>query len=393
MTIFKRTWTHDGAEKEAFRAIYYVDGKKKFKQMAKRKDLVEWLKNHGVQIQDEAEREASPAGYKTVADAAQDWIDRCEKGLGDHHTLEHSSLEQYRGHVANHISRRIGSKLLTDVDTKFCKNFRDDLLKDLSRSQAKKVLTSFKSILNEMVDLEILANNPAQKVIIKIDKREKEEVQIPEPSEMKKILEGALALRDGKNKHMGKAWSRYYPMFLLATLTGLRPSEYRGLIWENLDLEAKTLKVTQRADNYNVIGLPKSRAGYRTLFMPQILVDELKRWQKLCPVGELGLVFPNWEGKVENLSNIHNRGWNPLLGRVGVTVIEDGKAVAKYHPYAMRHFRASVLIQAGANAKRVQMQMGHGSITMTYDTYGHLFKEGEAEDRALTETIADSLMA
>lgn len=382
----------NGAEREAYRAIYYKDGKKKFKQMAKRKDLVDWLKKRGIEIKEEAERAASPAGLQTIDDAANDWLDRCEKGLGDHHALEHSSMDQYRGHVTNHISPRIGSTFLADVDTKFCKEFRDDLLKSLSRAHAKKVLTSFKSILNEMVQMELLQSNPAQQVNIKIDKRERKEVEIPEPSEMKIILEGALALRNGENKSMGKAWSRFYPMLLLATLTGLRPSEYRGLLWSNLDLEAKTLKVTQRADTYNVIGPPKSRAGYRTLFLPQILVDELTRWRTICPLGELGLVFPNWQGGVENLANIHNRGWNPLLIRVGVTTKDDDRARAKYHPYAMRHFRASVLIAAGANAKRVQKQMGHSSITMTYDTYGHLFKEGEAEDRALNETIAASLV-
>src|SRR6185369_14990335 len=120
MTIFKRTWTHNGAEKEAYRAIYYVQGKKKFKQMAKRKDLVKWLQTQGIKIEEEAERAETPAGQKTVADAAKDWLDACEKGLGNHHALEHSSMEQYRGHVTNHISPMIGDKFLTDVDTKFC---------------------------------------------------------------------------------------------------------------------------------------------------------------------------------------------------------------------------------------------------------------------------------
>ena len=53
--------------------------------------------------------------------------------------------------------------------------------------------------------------------------------------------------------------------------------------------------------------------------------------------------------------------------------VVDAKGRAKYGPHALRHFFASWCIEQGFSPKRLQALMGHGSITMTYDTHGHLF--------------------
>ena len=58
---------------------------------------------------------------------------------------------------------------------------------------------------------------------------------------------------------------RWRPLLLTAIFTGLRSSELRGLRWSDVDLKAGELHVRQRADRYNVIGKPKSKAGHRTV--------------------------------------------------------------------------------------------------------------------------------
>ena len=94
-------------------------------------------------------------------------------------------------------------------------------------------------------------------------------------------------------------------------------------------------------------------------------------WKLQCPKG--GLVFPNGIGKVESLANIINRGLIPA---------QPGKA--KYTGmHALRHFYASWCInrkEDGGMAlppKIVQERLGHSSIMMTLDVYGHLFPRGE----------------
>jgi hypothetical protein len=66
---------------------------------------------------------------------------------------------------------------------------------------------------------------------------------------------------------------------------------------------------------------------------------------------------------------------------------KDGSKVvrkrAKYGLHALRHFCASLWIEANYSAKRVQSYMGHASIVQTYDTYGYLFDLRDNDKEAL----------
>ena len=145
-----------------------------------------------------------------------------------------------------------------------------------------------------------------------------------------------------------------------------------------MDLKKSELHVHQRADKFNVIGNPKSKAGQRTVPIPPILVNTLREWKLACPKSGLGLVFPTGTGGVENHSNILSRALAPAQVAAGV-VNKAGEA--KYTGlHALRHFYASWCINRkeaggqGLTPKEVQERLGHSSITMTMDVYGHLFK-------------------
>jgi len=169
-------------------------------------------------------------------------------------------------------------------------------------------------------------------------------------------------------------------LLLTAIFTGLRASELRGLRWADVDLAKGELHVRQRADRFHVIGRPKSEAGERTVPMPTVLANTLKEWKLACPKGQLGLAFPNLRGNIESHSNIITRGFMPAQVEAGVAI--DGKA--KYTGlHALRHFYASWCINRKADGglelppKTMQGRLGHSSITMTMDTYGHLFPNND----------------
>lgn len=155
---------------------------------------------------------------------------------------------------------------------------------------------------------------------------------------------------------------------LTAVFSGLRSSELRGLRWQDVDLDAATITVRQRADKWGAIGSTKSHAGQRTLPVPPVVINTLKEWKLACPAGEL--VFPNGKGNPESHSNVINRGLKPAMAKAGL-------------PYtglhALRHFYASWLINPkeagglGLDMKTVQARMGHSSIAVTADVYSHLF--------------------
>lgn len=86
---------------------------------------------------------------------------------------------------------------------------------------------------------------------------------------------------------------RWRPLVITAIFTGMWASELRGLPWRDVDLEAGIAHVRQRADAWNNIGPPKSKAGKRDIPLAPIVVNALEKWKEECPKGELDLVFPN----------------------------------------------------------------------------------------------------
>jgi len=181
----------------------------------------------------------------------------------------------------------------------------------------------------------------------------------------------------------------------------LRASELRGLRWANIDLVKRELHVRERADEYNVLGRPKSGSGDRTVPLTPIVVKALREWKLESPKGQLGLIFPTTKGQVQGLHVIVKRGHKPAQIAADVSIVvpgAHGKPVkrAKYPGlHASRHFYASWCINRRADGglelppKVVQERLGHSTIAMTLDIYGHLFprhddsKELAAAERAL----------
>ena len=183
----------------------------------------------------------------------------------------------------------------------------------------------------------------------------------------------------------------------------MRASELRGLTWANVGLEGQTLTVRQRADKWNDIGSPKSAAGEREIPLAPMVVNTLKEWKIRCPrrnrteeqPGELHYVFPNGLGNVESHSNVHSRGFVPLQIAAGITVDtgerdKDGKPIlkAKYGLHALRHAAASLFVEQGLKPKRVREIMGHSTISMTLDTYTHLYPATEDDQAAMAQLQA-----
>jgi integrase len=213
---------------------------------------------------------------------------------------------------------------------------------------------------------------------IDIDKRGEEQlkigVHIPAPEEIKAIL--------------AAAGPRTKPLLMVAAFTGLRSSELRGLRWADIDLKNKELHVRQRADRYGVIGKPKSKAAYRTVPVGPAVVRELREWKLAGPKGKPGLVFPTPTGDGVALHNNLARMFTAAVR--GANLITDGQP--KYTGlHALRHFFASWLINPperggeGLLPKVVQQRLGHSSILMTMDTYGHLFPPEKDAHKKLAE--------
>jgi integrase len=369
MSVRKREWTtRQGESREAW-IVDYTDqqGGRHIHTFARKKDADEY--HDRVRINVRAGVHTSTKA--TVAEAGKKWIADAE------HRLEPATVESYRQHLDDHIIPYIGAVKLSQLTVPAVREFMDRLRADKrSPDMIKRVVGDLGSILADAQERGLVAQNVVRSLSQRKKRRESERRQkhklkvgldIPSPQEIKAIV--------------GKLEGRWRPLILTAIFAGLRASELRGLRWEDVDLRKTELHVRQRADKFLTIGKPKSAAGQRAIPMPPILVNTLREWKLACPRSALGLVFPTGAGNVEHHANIVVRGLVPVQIAAGV-VTKGGKA--KYTGlHSLRHFYASWCINRkedgglGLPLKVVQHRLGHSTIQMTADVYGHLFPSGD----------------
>src|SRR5215469_15654811 len=361
MSVRKREWTtRKGEAREAWIVDYIANGSRHIETFARKKDA----DAREAQVTVDVGRGIHTATSKsiTVAEAADDWINYIE-GEG----RERTTIHRYREIVRLHIVPRLGNEKLAKLTTPRINMFRDELVKSMSRAMAKKVLVALKATLKDAKRRGNVAQNVASDVSITSHGRINPKLEvgrdIPTRAEVQRIIDAAEPGR-------GRA------LLLTAALTGMRASELRGLRWSDVELNKRQIHVRQRADHWAKIGQPKSAAGARTIPIGDMVMNTLREWKLQCPKGPENLVFPTGVGTVEYLANFMHRYVDPAMIAAGVV---DSKGRAKYGMHAFRHFYASWCINRKADGglelppKTVQARLGHSSIVMTLDRYGHLF--------------------
>ncbi len=361
-TVRKRTWRSGDTERTAWIVDYIdQDGIRRLKTFKTKKeaDAEETKIRHEVSQGTHTPDSASV----TVADAAEQWIKGRELD-----GVERSTRDQYRQHIDLHIVPIIGNVKLSRLTKPRVNQFKETLLETRSRAMAVKVLQSFRSIVADAQGRGLVSQNVARGVSIRTSKRDKEPVTIPTKDDIRMLLD--------------KVSDRWRPLIVTAIFTGMRSSELRGLTWGDVDFDERVIRVRQRADKYNVLGPPKSPASRREIPMTPMVVNTMREWKLICPKGEENLVFPTSRGNVESHPNVWGRCIVPLERKCGF--IGDGTTKPKYGLHALRHFYASGIIEQGFTPKKAMTLLGHGSIQMTFDTYGHLFPSLE-DDHAKLE--------
>ncbi len=159
-----------------------------------------------------------------------------------------------------------------------------------------------------------------------------------------------------------------------ALYAGLRAGELRGLAWEHVDLGGGTIHVVRSYDPKAGFVEPKSRAGVRRVPIASALREQLIEHRVLTG-RQTGLVFGRTAETPVQLTTIY--------GRAERAWREAGLEPIGLHE--CRHTCASYFIAAGVNAKTLSTFLGHASITVTLDRYGHLFPGSEAEAAGLLD--------
>ena len=181
-----------------------------------------------------------------------------------------------------------------------------------------------------------------------------------------------------------------YPIVLTAVSTGVRRGELFGLQWRDLDREGRRLWVRRSVNRHAEIQVPKTKGSQRAIALAQSVITTLLEHRMRSRFSGAGdLVFASRTGGPMDGGNFVRREFRPALRRAGLPKI-------RFHD--LRHTFASLLIGEGLPPKLISEQLGHASIAITMDRYGHLFDQSYADasesiEAALFGAAASGLQA
>ena len=188
----------------------------------------------------------------------------------------------------------------------------------------------------------------------KLPRKEKPEIQIP----TKETVDKLITLSKGTEMEIS---------ILLAACMGLRRSEIVGLKWDKIDFESNTLSIKEAivyGENYEVyVKKPKSTAGDRTLDMPKIVADALKRQPRTS----------------EYVVNIDGNGIYKRFTR-----LLKNNDIPHFRFHDLRHYNASVMLALGVPDKYAMERMGHATNVMLKQVYQHTMQD---EQKKISEHL------
>lgn len=331
--------------------VYYVDGKQKWKTIGPNKKEAERALT---QLMGSVHRGEYQAPKDILfRDLASKWLKKCDANV------KPRTLQSYSEQIERRLNPRFGHLQVRSISTEAIELFISDLTGDsatISPTTVGHTLTALKSIFKTGVTWDYLSKNPA--INVKKPRTTKQEMDFLKPGEIKELLDAAD--------------ERHYPLLLTACLTGMRRGELLGLKWEDIDFSSSTITIRRSASGTKLVET-KTSTSRRRIVMAPILVDKLKECQTKQivdgPDNPLGLVFPSLAGTPIDGGHCLKRIFWPTLSRAGLRRV-------RFHD--LRHSFAASLISNNAPLKFVQAQLGHSSIQVTADVYGHLLPESEA---------------
>jgi integrase len=184
---------------------------------------------------------------------------------------------------------------------------------------------------------------------------------------------------------------RIEPVLHVLLATGLRRSEVLGLCWSDIDLSVSpaTIQVShalKREKSGLVLGEPKTKRTKRVLYIPQATARLLKEF-RVSQLREKLEFGPGWGGEwALNEFVFTTPIGTPIEPRNFARSLEKATELAglgKWSPHEFRHTAASIMISSGVQLKQVSEALGHSSISVTADVYGHLMEPSTATADAM----------
>ncbi len=277
------------------------------------------------------------------------------------------TYEQYRQHVKLYLAPLLGRHQLAKLAPQHVRAFIKRKLADgLSPRTVQLSLVILRRALGQAVKDGLVGRNVAK--LADPPRWKRPEIKPWEPAEAARFLD---AIRT----------ERLEAAYLLALSLGLRRGEVLGLRWSDVDLEGKTVTISQalaRVGGKLEFIEPKSRQSRRTVPIHDGLVAALRnhrrrQFEERLAAGSRwhdgGLVFTTGIG-----TPLEPRALNEDFERV---VMAAGLRRIRLHD--LRHSCATFLLAQGVHPRVVMELLGHSQISLTMETYSHVLPDAMRE--------------
>ena len=302
-------------------------------------------------------------------------------------TIDLTSRAALEGRLRLHALPYLGSRPIGSFQPEHVRGWLHELESSVAAASYRRLIfDAVSSVLNAAVDDRLLASNPCRARSVKAPR--------PSPTRVHPwSAERMFAVRSGLPE-------QYQAVTDLGGGCGLRQGEIFGLAVENIgDLGWLYVRQQVKKLRGGLVFAPPKRGKIRDVPLdPEVsaaLTKHMKRFPPvdvtlpwLTPTGPKvthRLIFTSGAGTALWSNDFNDRLWKPALASAGIIPTpEKGKryaAVREHGMHALRHFYASVLLDAGENVKALSLYLGHSDPGFTLRVYTHLMPSSETRTR------------
>lgn len=283
----------------------------------------------------------------------------------------------YRECYNVYIKDTFGNKQLRDIRTDNIQRFYNRMAIKYSRNTLEVCRAILNGVFKQAIRNEVIQKNPVTNAVLPKGKKKKAVEAMTEE-------EQSIFLKYARD-------SSFFPLFELALATGMRSGEIRGLRWEDVNFEQKTIYITctliQHENIYYLVS-PKTESSEREIPMLDNVYRLLKKQKKkqMEERIELGNLWQPIEG-MENLvftkmdgKPISNARFTQEIKKVVRKINKAGVDFKRITPHVFRHTFATRSIEKGIPPKVLQTILGHKDLSTTMDTYAHVMPNTKASE-------------
>ena len=323
----------------------------------------------------------------TVNDMYNIWV-KIKKGVKD------NTFQNYKYMYNQFVFDTLGKYKLLELKKSDVRRFYNELVdkKGFTINTLDTIHTVLFQVLELAVEEERIRNNPSSNTL----------KELKRTHNIDSVRRKSLTAKEHEifvnYLNTNKMAERWKPVFTVMINTGLRVGELTGLTWDDIDFEKNTISVNRTMVYYKhddgktrfAVNTPKTKAGYRTIPMMNVVKEALLEEKELQEVlstpqgiiidGHTDFVFLNRYGSVQNQSML-NKALRRIVRFCNEEMLsnaKDGEEVLllpRMSCHILRHTFATRQVEAGINLKVIQETLGHADIKTTLNIYADATEE------------------